>query len=556
MKASKLFLKSVAKLGIRKVFGIVGGEAQAMQFDEEPSLDFYLTRHEFAAGIMADVFGRMTGEPQMCYSTFGPGLSNLSTGIVSAILDRSPMLAVSAQIPRAEIQFNQTHQCIDNVALMRPITKFAAQIENVLEIPALLKTALEIAVNDIPGPVYLSFPTDVMEQEIPDAEAEALLQTLSPIKRNPAPLPDFRQLDVVLSKIKAAEKPLVIVGNQLIRDNCCEELVEFINAHNIPVISTLASKGIIPEDHPLFITTCNKYVDKIYHDDLVSQIFDNSDLLLLIGYDFGEDLKSSLWKNKKETIVINTHYNDMGTVFQPDTLFTGDLKQVLPYIMQQGIAPKEDNEALLELKQLFDKRAPFVSEEFSNIPLIIQSVRNALGESGVLCSDIGLHKQYAGLLSKTYKPDTFMCSNVCGTFGFGLPAGLGAKLARPAERVAVICGDGGFHSTSQDLETAVRYNIPVVIVVLKDNAFGLIKYYQFLEREEIFKRSVEFGNVDFVKLAEANGMKSIQLEAPEQLEALMELAFSTNKPMLIEIPIVYDYRFREVAVPEEMEIND
>jgi acetolactate synthase-1/2/3 large subunit/N2-(2-carboxyethyl)arginine synthase len=133
---------------------------------------------------------------------------------------------------------------------------------------------------------------------------------------------------------------------------------------------------------------------------------------------------------------------------------------------------------------------------------------------------------------------------------------MGAKLARPAERVAVICGDGGFHSTSQDLETAVRYNIPIVIVVLKDNAFGLIKYYQFLEREEIFKRSVEFGNVDFVKLAEANGMKSIQLEAPEQLESMMEVAFSTNKPMLIEIPIVYDYRFREVAVPEEMEIND
>lgn len=556
MKASKLFLKSVAKLGIRKVFGIVGGEAQAMQFDEEPSLDFYLTRHEFAAGIMADVFGRMTGEPQMCYSTFGPGLSNLSTGIVSAILDRSPMLAVSAQIPRAEIQFNQTHQCIDNVALMRPITKFAAQIENVHEIPALLKTALEIAVNDIPGPVYLSFPTDVMEQEIPDEEAAVLLQSLSPVKRASAPLPDLRQLDIVLSKIKDAQKPLVIVGNQLIRDNCCEELVEFINAHNIPVISTLASKGIVPEDHPLFIAPCNKYIDKIYHDELVSQIFDNSDLLLLIGYDFGEDLKSSLWKNKKETIVINTHYNDMGKVFQPDILFTGDLKQVFPYIMQQGIAPKEDNEALLELKQLFDKRAPFVSEEFSNIPLIIQSVRNALGESGVLCSDIGLHKQYAGLLSKTYQPDTFMCSNVCGTFGFGLPAGMGAKLARPKERVAVICGDGGFHSTSQDLETAVRYNIPIVIVVLKDNAFGLIKYYQFLEREEIFKRSVEFGNVDFVKLAEANGMKSIQLEAPEQLESMMEVAFSTNKPMLIEIPIVYDYRFREVEVPEEMEIND
>lgn len=557
MKASQLFLKVAAKLGIRKVFGIVGGEAQAIQFDEENSLDFFLTRHEFAAGIMADTYGRISGEPQMCYSTFGPGLTNLSTGICSAILDRSPMLAVSAQIPRKEIRFNQTHQCIDNVAFMSSITKYAAQIEDIREIPQILKTALEIAINDIPGPVYISFPVDVMEQQMDDAEAMVILDGISPLKRKSLEEPNYKKLDFIVEELKQASRPLVVAGNQVIREGCTGELLEFINAYNLPVLSTLASKGVIDEDHPLFITPCNKYIDKLYHEELVARIFDNCDLLLLIGYDFGEDLKSSLWKKGTTCIVINSYYDDMGPVFQPDLLLTGDMKKTFSYLMQKAFPPKQDNYALMEVKRIFDKRMPEMDEEFTNIPLIMKAIRNALGENGILCSDIGLHKQYAGLMTKTHQPNTFICSNVCGTFGFGLPAGLGAKLAMPEENVCVVCGDGGFHSTSQDLETAVRYNIPIVIVVLKDNAFGLIKYYQFLERDDIHKRVVEFGNVDFVKLAEANGMESMALEDIDQLEVIMKDGFKKNRPLLIEIPIVYDYRFKTaITEPAEFEIDE
>jgi len=170
MKGSELFLKTISKLGIKNVFGIVGGEAQAIQFDEAKDIHFYLTRHEFAAGIMADVYSRITDQPQMCYSTFGPGLTNLSTGVFSAIQDRSPVLAVSAQIHTKEVRFNQTHQCIDNVSFMKTITKYSTQIENVHDIPSIVKHALEIAVNGIPGPVYISFPYNYMEEQIDDTK--------------------------------------------------------------------------------------------------------------------------------------------------------------------------------------------------------------------------------------------------------------------------------------------------------------------------------------------------------------------------------------------------
>jgi N2-(2-carboxyethyl)arginine synthase len=544
MKASKFFLQCTAKLGITNIFGIVGGEAQAIQFDEVPELNFYLTRHEFAAGIMADTFGRISGRPQMCYSTFGPGLTNLSTGACSAILDRSPMIVVSAQIHRKEIRFNQTHQCIDNVAMMRTLTKFAIQIESVYEIPLVLQKAALISLEGIPGPVYISFPIDVMEEDIEDSIAATMLEAVETPVASVNNALNTGLLNHIIKKINSARQPLIVIGNQVIRDGCCTELIAFAEKTNIPCIVTLASKGAIPDDHPLLITPCNKYIDKIYGQDLLSGIFDKTDLLLLFGYDFGEDLKSGLWSKNSESIVINSFYESMGKVYEPDLVYLGNLKTALGYLLQSDIAPKSMVNDIFAARERLFMRKPIIQEGKTDIAAIIHSVRNIIGKNGIFCSDIGLHKQYAGLLSLSYLPNTFMCSNVCGSFGFGLPAAMGTQLAMPGVRVCALCGDGGFHSTSQDLETAVRYNIPVGIIILKDNAFGLIKYYQHLERDVINKESVEFGNVDFVKLAEANGMSGQHLQNIEELENVIEKGYQTGKPFLIEIPVEYDYQFK------------
>jgi N2-(2-carboxyethyl)arginine synthase len=542
MKSSAFFLKSVYKLGIENIFGIVGGEAQAIQFDAEENINFYLTRHEFAAGIMADTYSRITGKPQMCYSTFGPGLSNLTTSVFSAIQDRSPMLVVSAQLQRAEICYNQTHQCLDSVSFMKPITKFAAEITNTREIPNLLTEALTIAVNGMPGPVYLSYPWDLMKEEIDDDEAYRLLDQLKPIEVSLPPVPDHKQLDIIVEKIKAAKHPLIVVGNQVIRENCCSEFVQFATDTNIPVMVTLSSKGVISDTHPLSITTICKYIDKVYRQPIADKIFEECDLMLLFGYDFGEDVKPSLWKNKIETIVINSYYNDMGKIFQPNMLYLGDMKKSLNYLSAAKISPKIIPNNVIEAKQLFENIVVKDDGETEVLASIMTSIRNSLGENGILCVDVGLHKLYAALFSKTYKPNTFISSNVCGTFGFSLPAALGVKLAKPLERVCVVCGDGGFHSTSHDLETAIRHNIPIVVVVLNDNAFGMIKYFQLLARDEIFARTVEFGKIDFVKLANANGVEGKLITDNTELEAVMNKAFESNTSFLIEIPTKYCYK--------------
>ncbi|MEN9391367.1 MAG: hypothetical protein RL017_665, partial [Pseudomonadota bacterium] len=536
-------LKAAYKLGVENAFGIVGGESQAIQFDEEKYLKFYLTRHEFAAGIMADTYSRISDKPQMCYSTAGPGLTNLSTGVFSAIQDRSPVLVVSAQIPRAEICFNETHQCLDNVAFMKTMTKYATEIDDVMEITNVLTKALNIAVNGIPGPVYISFPWDVMKIEVADEVAQKMLDNLKPIVKVAPPSPDYKQLDIIIEKIRAAKHPLILVGNQVIRENCCKQFQDFIEATNIPVMSTICSKGVIPETHPLCITSANKYIDKIYLQALTSKVFANCDLMILIGYDVGEDAKPSLWNmNKIEALVINTFYNDVGKVFQPDMLCLGDMSKSLEYLKKANIAPKEIHESVKNAKTSLDDKNINDDGESKFIESVMDAIRNALGKSGVLCVDVGLHKLYAALFAKTYYPNTFISSGVCSTFGFGLPAGLGVKLAKPDERVCVVCGDGGFHSTSQDIETAIRYNIPVVIIVLNDNAFGMIKCCQFIARDEIFPHSVELGKVDFVKLANANGMEAKFISNADELEKAMNEAFEKNVPLLIEVPVTYPYK--------------
>ncbi len=552
MRGAKLFLEAAHRQGVTRAFGIIGGEAQAMRFDEVPGLEFYLTRHEFAAGIMADVCGRLGGTPQMCYSTFGPGVTNLATGVCSAVLDRSPMLAVSAQIMRSERVYNQTHQCIDNVAVIGPMCKYARELDSVEEIPEVVTSALRAARAETPGPSFISFPFDLMLAEIEDREARRLLDNMGSTEPAPLPSPKKADLDWLVGEIKNARRPMALGGNVLFREGATDELLAFLERYQIPLVTTLASKGLIPEGHPLHIGACNKYLDGILHYPVLDEVFKKCDLMLLIGYDFGEDVKPSQWKRNGtiRTIAIGPNKNPMGEVFKPDREIIGSLKQALP-ILTEMTTPTQATQSSTDLAWINSLRKrreaageqPIQSYPTIPVPAIIRTVRSQLGPEGILCSDIGLHKQYAGLFSATYQPNTFMCSNGAGTFGFGFPAAMGAKIMNPDRRVAVVCGDGGFHSTSQDLETAARYNLPMVIVLLKDNSFGLIKYYQLTDKDNVYTNSVNFGDVNFVKLARANGWVAHFVTSRPMLEQRMAEAFARNRPTLLELPVRYQYKF-------------
>ncbi|WP_392712524.1 thiamine pyrophosphate-binding protein [Rhizobium ruizarguesonis] len=545
MRFSDLLQKMLNKQGIQYCFGIAGAEAEAINFSSDHGIRFFLSRHEFTAGVMADVAGRLLGKPQLAWSTFGPGLTNMSTGACSAVLDRSPTIFASPQVVSSEICYNRTHQCIDNVRFMEPLTKSSHEIVAVGDAAQIIETLVEDSISKIPGPTYVSIPLDILKEEVPDTIADEMMRTIQPGLRRPPMAPDKAILANVAAKIAAARNPLIVVGNQVIREDACGELLALVDNSGIPVICTLASKGAISEEHPLFLTAVNKYLDMIYRTEILDEIFGDVDLLLLVGYDFGEDLKSSLWRPETKTIVLNAFEIDAPDVFRPGTTCLGDVRRSLTYLSTR-LAPRPElirNRAAL--KQVLDARTPLTDNpELTDVPAILRSVSRALGERGVLCSDIGLHKQYAGVLAKTRQPNRFLCSNVCGSFGFGLPAGLAAKVCLPDERVIVVAGDGGFHSVSQDLETAARYNLGVVILVLNDSAFGLIEYYQRRSNHPANTEMVRFGTVDFCKLAEANGVAATRVATLDTLDSALEEAFASGGPHLIEIPTKYDPAFR------------
>lgn len=301
-----------------------------MSFDKAFGIRFYLTRHEFAAGIMADVAGRLTGMPHMCWATFGPGLTNMATGVCSAMLDRSPMLPCSAQIPRPQIRFNLTHQCIDNVGLMASITNSSLQLEKEEELASHVQTALQRTLDGLPGPAYLSIPLDLLKTDVPDREALDILQAVQPLIRRKRIKPARADIIRAAQCITNATHPMIVIDNQVvIRDNAQASVCRLAQQINAPIICSLAAKGAIPNDYPQFLTAANKYLDSVYRTSVLHSLFEGVDLMILIGYDFGEDLKPVLWGNDKPTLVINSVDVPMGDIFQPYILCLGNITRSL-----------------------------------------------------------------------------------------------------------------------------------------------------------------------------------------------------------------------------------
>lgn len=552
MKASEFFLRAANKIGIKHIFGVIGAENQFINFDHAALPDFVLTRHEFTAGIMGDAYGRLTGEPQIAFCTFAPGLTNMASAVASAMQDRSPVIFVSPQIPSSNVLYNVAHQCIDNVRFMKPITKWAVEIKEVKLIPSILKKAVHIAQQGISGPVYISFPVDLMAVDVDSKFVEKSLKLLSIPEKKEAKAPSLAILKKIKEKIKKAKHPLLVIGNQVMREKVATESLELAVKLNIPIICTLAGKGAIPEDHPLFLTAYNRYLDVCYGEFYSERVFKKNDLLILIGFDVGEDIKPTMWKPNTPVVMMNAFHLEMKKVLKTDLNCIGNIQKSLEYLINSDLKPKKIASDLLDLKKIFDKRnIDARNEEKTHLGTIIKNISFALGKEGILCSDVGFFKQFVGLFYKSYLPNTFLCSNVFGSFGFGLPAAMGAQIAKPNARICLIGGDGGFHSSSHDLETVARMNLPIVMIVLKSNSMGLIQLYQRYGNID-GPKTTKFGDIDFVKLAEANGVRGCRLSNMKNLEQIMHKAYTSRKPYLIEIAIDYDLRFADKEVLKQL----
>lgn len=540
---AKALLTRLRDNGVEHVFGIVGREAASILFDEVEGIDFVLTRHEFSAGVMADVLARLTNRPQACFATLGPGMTNLSTGVATSMLDRSAVIALAAQSESYDVFPNDTHQCLDSVGVMTPLTKYASELSRPGDITDLVDSAVAASTVEPVGPSFISLPVDLLGAElesIPDA------RSVTP-RIHGVVDPNWQQEAARAAELlRSARNPVFVVGSATIRAGAVDALREIVERLQIPVITTYTAKGILPHAHPMNYGAVSGYMDGILDFPALETLFGPVDLILALGYDYAEDLRPSMWAKGEEAKVvrISPTVNPIPRVFRPDVDVVVDPLRFLESL--ESATAELEPRTPHDITALRGRIAEFLADpedyrDGMRVHQVLDTMNDVLQGEGTFVSDIGYFRHFGVLFARADQPYGFLTSAGCSSFGYGLPAALGAQIARPEEPVFLIAGDGGFHSNSSDLETAVRMNLPVVMVVVNNSRNGLIELYQNLGHGKSHGPAVGFSSVDFVLLAQANGVEGVHASDRASLKAALQKGREMRRPFLIEVEVAYDF---------------
>jgi acetolactate synthase-1/2/3 large subunit len=529
MKASELFVRCLEAEGIRHVFGIPGEETlELLEAIRSSDITFITTRHEQAAAFMANAWGRLTHRPGVCLSTLGPGATNLITGTADALLDFSPMVAITGQTELSEFH-KESHQYVDILSVFRPLTKWNIRVERPDVIPEVIRKAFMIATLEKPGPTHIEVPQDVAGMQAWGEPLEYLDGACPPA--------DGSRVRKAVEMIKEAENPLILAGNGVIRAGASHELRAFAERANIAVTTTFMGMGAIPADSRLFLSTTG-----LQSKDYISCGFERADLIIAIGYDFVE-FSPLYWNPGGDKKVIHIGFTPPEVDARYNAFpLVGDIKETLRRLNELIDFDKE-GEYFFRLRESMD--SPFM-QDLSGFPLkpqrIVKELREALGREDILVSDVGAHKIWLARFYPAYEPLTSIISNGFASMGFALPAALSAKMLHPERNVVAVMGDGGFMMSVAELETALRYNLPIVCLVFNDRAYGMISWKQMKRFGHEFGCS--FGNPDFVRLAESFGAKGYRVEGEGELGHILTDALSQRRPSVIDCPVDYSENLR------------
>jgi acetolactate synthase-1/2/3 large subunit len=536
-KASDVFVECLEAEGVRHVFGIPGEETLDLNESlSRSSIEFVPVRHEQGGAYMADVYGRLTGHAGVCLGTLGPGALNLVTAVADAYLDRAPLVALTGQ-GDLERMHKESHQYIDLLRVMRPITKWNARISDPAIIPEVVRKAFKVAEGEKPGATHIELPEDVMAAEV---DAEPL-----PRRRRVHSEPAARELLRAAELIRGAVRPVALAGNGVVRAGAAPALREFVRATGIPVAETFMGKGLLPPDSPGALGSVG-----LQSGDYDMAGFGEADVVLAIGYDLVEQSPET-WnpKRDKRVICIDSEPAEIDAYFMPEVELVGDVYHVLArlgeecrHVPHQGGSAKLREVVLGRFEQAKDDDS-FPMQP----PRALWEIREALGREDILISDVGLHKLWIGRMFPAYEPNTVLIANGLAGMGFAVPAAIAAKLVHPRRRVVTVNGDGGFLMNCQELETAVRLGTPFVNVVWENSQYGSIVWKQDKRFGSHF--GTDFSNPDFVKLAEGFGMPGWRCEAPEDFGAHLQHALTLDVPSVIVLPIDYSL---DVAISEEL----
>jgi thiamine pyrophosphate-dependent acetolactate synthase large subunit-like protein len=547
MKFAEVLLKEIKRRGVKRIFGVPGRENASILFNEVEGLDYITARVEFNAGVMADATGRLTRKPQVCFSTMGPGATNMTTAIASAMLNHSPLVFISAQLESDDRFYNLTHQCVDQVAIMAPITKWSYELKTADELPWAIDHAFNTAMTEPIGPVHISVPTNFFATKI-DVTHDLMREAPQKITLTNGAI-DVPSVAAAHRCLAKAKMPVCLIGGGVVRVGAQEASLAFCREWNIPFITAANAKGIAPFDDPLNYGAASPYMEGILGYAALQEIYNPVDVLLCIGYQYVDDLLPKMWEYGCPKTIIsigNNPIREIHSKFKPDIECKGDIGRIVRQISDCGIQAKSSRN-LNGLKDVYLNIS--LNQPASNgslTPIQVINVINDHIKDGILCTDIGYYRHHAILFANPCAVGRFCTDAGLSSFGSGLPSAMAAQFEYPDKRVFLICGDGGFHSGSGDLETLARYGLPVVVIVMNNDSFKLIELYQRRGNGTHNPKVVSLGKVDFVRLAEANGCHGVLADSVESLSNAIG-KHDWSRPLVIEVPVQYRDRdsFRE-----------
>ncbi len=543
MRAADLLVKCLENEGVTRVFGLPGEETLSLlDALASSSITFIPTRHEQGAALMADVYGRITGQPGVCLATLGPGATNLVTGVADAFLDHAPLVAITGQTDLATIH-KEAHQYIDTPELFRSITKWQARVSEPEVVPEVMRKAFKIAETEKPGPTHIELPEEVAAREVTGRPLT--------ITRVEYPRPADHAVQTAAELIAQAERPMVLAGNGVVRRRAAGELREFTERACIPAANTFMSKGVMGYSNPLARLTVG-----LQNRDYELSGLDEADVIIAIGYDFVE-LAPRLWNGRrdKQIIHIDTLPAEVDEHYLPAVEIVSEIGEALSSLAL--VCRKREllsDDATLKSTVLAELNS---HAEDRSVPLkpqrILSDMRGVLAEDDILISDVGVHKLWIARLFPAAQPNTVIISNGFATMGIGVPGGIAAKLAAPDRRVVVVSGDGGFLMNVQELETARRLGTPFVTIVWVDGGYGSIRWKQ----EARFGRAfgVEFNNPDFIQLAQAFRLPAFQITEADDFAPALTRALALDEPSIIAVPVDYAENHRLTETLGEVQIS-
>jgi acetolactate synthase-1/2/3 large subunit len=537
-KGADILVAALENEGVERIFGIPGEEnLDVVESTRKSSIQLVLTRHEQAAAFMAATYGRLTGKPGVCITTLGPGALNLTTGAAYALLGAMPMVMITGQ--KGVLSSRQARfQIVDVVAAMRPLTKLSRQIVSPNTIPTLVREAFRIAEEERPGPVHLELPEDIAGEA---CEPVALV----PPHSLELPIANAEAIARASALIMNAKAPLLMLGAAASRPRSTSDLAQFVLRTKIPYFTTQMGKGTVPGGTELYIGTA-----ALSERDYVHDAIERADLIVTIGHDTVEKPPFIMGKGGPKVVHVGYQPATVEQVYFPQAEVIGDIGPSLRLLADQVAGKIPNAQVLLPLReQILGHITERATEDRFTPQRIVHDVRKVMPEDGIVALDNGMYKIWFARNYRTRMANTLLLDNALATMGAGLPSAMVAAMLYPKRRVLAVCGDGGFMMNSQELETAIRLKLNLVVLILEDGAYGMIRWKQAVDRFADF--GMTFGNPDFVQYAAAYGAHGTRVTEIGKLAPALENAFSRGGVHLVTVPI--DYSENERVLVRELQ---